>query len=109
MSENVHLRNASLFLFKQKKAAESHLLLVEMENLKTVCEMLFQMDDWKSFLYLIVVVDKKWIYLEAPKRTKSLLSSDEAGPWTPKSNWSQDSALYLVGPEPRGVLRTVET
>ena len=43
----------------------------QMENRKTICEMLLQRFERKSFLHRIVTGDEKWIYFENLKRKKS--------------------------------------
>ena len=42
----------------------------QMENRKTICEMLLQRFERKSFLHRIVTGDKKWIYFENSKAEK---------------------------------------
>lgn len=77
----------------------------QMENRKTVCEMLLQRFERKSFLHRIVTGDEKWIYYENPKRKKSWLSPGEAGPSTARPNrfgrktmlcvwWDQCGVVY---------------
>lgn len=77
----------------------------QMENRKTICEMLLQRYERKSFLHRIVTGDEKWIYFENPKRKKSWLSPGQAGPSTPRPNrfgkktmlcvwWDQGGVVY---------------
>jgi len=77
----------------------------QMEHRKTICEMLLQRFERKSFLHRIVTGDEKWIYFENPKRKKSWLSPGEAAPSTAKPNrfgrktmlcvwWDQDGVVY---------------
>jgi len=77
----------------------------QMEHRKTICEMLLQRFERKSFLHRIVTGDEKWIYFENPKRKKSWLSPGKAGPSTAKPNrfgrktmlcvwWDQDGVVY---------------
>ena len=58
----------------------------QMENRKTICEMLLQRFERKSFLHRIVTGEEKWIYFENPKRKKSWLSAGEVGPSTARPN-----------------------
>ena len=78
----------------------------QMENRKTICEMLLQRFERNSFLYRIVTRDEKWIYFENPKRKKSWLSPGEVGPSTPRPNrfgrktmlcvwWDQCGVVYF--------------
>jgi histone-lysine N-methyltransferase SETMAR len=46
----------------------------QMEHRKTICEMLLQWFERKSFLHRIVTGDEKWIFFENLKRKKSWLS-----------------------------------
>jgi len=74
----------------------------DIERRKTICEMLLQRQERKSFLHRIITGDEKWIYYENPKRKKAWIKSGEAGPLQPKKNIhckSQGYALYLVGSE----------
>ena len=75
----------------------------QMENRKVTCEMLLQRHERRSFLYLIVTGDEKWI--ENPKRKKSCLSPGQTGPLTPRLNrfgkktmlcvwWDQSGIVY---------------
>jgi [histone H3]-lysine36 N-dimethyltransferase SETMAR len=77
----------------------------QMEHRKTICEMLLQRFERKSFLHRIVTGDEKWIYFENPKRKRSWLSPGEAAPSTAKPNrfgrktmlcvwWDQDGVVY---------------
>ena len=58
----------------------------QMENRKTICEMLLQRFERKYFLHRIVTGDDKWIYFENLKRKKSWLSPGEVGLSTPRPN-----------------------
>lgn len=77
----------------------------QMEHRKTICEMLLQRFERKSFLHRIVTGDEKWIFFENPKRKRSWLSPGEAAPSTAKPNrfgrktmlcvwWDQDGVVY---------------
>ena len=44
----------------------------QMENRKTICEMMLQRFERKSFLHRIVTGDEKWIYFENPKQKKNM-------------------------------------
>ena len=58
----------------------------QMENRKTICKMLLQRFERKSFLHPIVTGEEKWIYCENPKRKKSWLSPGEVGQSTSRPN-----------------------
>ena len=69
-----------------------------MENRKTICEMLLQRFERKSFLHRIVTWDEKRIYFENSKRKKSWFSAGEVGPFTPRPNrFDRKTMLWFVG------------
>jgi hypothetical protein len=53
---------------------------------KTICEMLLQRFERKSFLHRIVTGDEKWIFFWEPEAKKSWLSPGEAALFTSKPN-----------------------
>ena len=78
----------------------------QMENRKTICEMLLQRFERISCLHRIVTGHEKWIYFENPKRKKSWLSPGEVGPSNPRPNrfgrktmlcvwWDQCGVVYI--------------
>ena len=76
----------------------------QMENRKTICEMLLQRMERKSFLHRIVTGDEKWIYFENPKRKKSWLSPGEVGPSTPRPNHFGRETMLCVWWDQCGVV-----
>ena len=78
----------------------------QMENRKTIREMLLQRFKRKSFLHRIVTGDGKWIYSAYLKWKKSWLSPGEVNPSTPRPNrfgrktmlcvwWDQCGVVYF--------------
>ena len=73
-----------------------------MENRKTICEILIQRCNRKSFLHRIVTGDEKWIYFDNAKRKKSWVDPGPPSTFTAKRNmkallciwWDQKGVLY---------------
>ena len=54
-----------------QQTISDHLKETQMENRKTICQILLQRHERKSILHLIVTGDEKWIYFKNSKRKKS--------------------------------------
>lgn len=75
-----------------------------MENRKTICEILIQRFNRKSFLHRIVTGDEKWIYFDNAKRKKSWVDPGQPSTFTIKRNIHGMKALLCIWWDQKGVL-----
>ena len=77
----------------------------QLETRKTICELLFERCERKSFLHRILTGDEKWAYDENAKRKEAWILLSEPGPSAPKRNihvqktmlciwWDQEGVVY---------------
>lgn len=72
----------------------------------TICDLLLQRNQRKSFLHRVITGDEKWIQYDHPKRPKAWVKPGEPGPLVPKRNihgskimlsiwWDQEGVEYF--------------
>ena len=68
----------------------------QLEKRKTICELLFERCERKSFLHRIVTGDEKWVYYENLKRQKAWVLPGEPGPSTLKRNIHAQKVMLCI-------------
>jgi len=76
----------------------------QMENRKTICQMLLARQKRKPFLHQIVTSDENWIYFENPKRKKSWVNPGEASTSTARPNRYGKKTMLCVWWDQKGVI-----
>ena len=76
----------------------------QMENRKTICEILLEKQEERDFLYRIVTGDEKWIYFENPKRQKSWVTRGQPAKLTAKSNRCDKKKMICVWWDQKGLV-----
>lgn len=62
----------------------------QQENRRTMCELLLERQQRKSFMHRIITGDEKWIYFDNPKRKRS---------WTDPGKAPKGVTVHMVGSE----------
>ena len=70
----------------------------QLEKRKTICELLLERCERKSFLHGVVTGDEKWVYYENPKRQKNMGTARWTSSINAKTQYScsKGDAVYLV-------------
>lgn len=76
----------------------------QQENRKTMCELLLQRQQNKSFLHRIITGDEKWIYFDNPKRKRSWTDPGKAPKLVPKPNIHGKKVLLCIWWDQKGIL-----
>jgi len=76
----------------------------QMENRKTICQMLLARQKRKPFLHQIVTSDENWIYFENPKRKKSWVNPGEASTSTARPNRYGKKTMLCVWWDQKGMI-----
>lgn len=76
----------------------------QQENRRTMCELLLERQQRKSFMHRIITGDEKWIYFDNPKRKRSWTDPGKAPKLTPKPNIHGKKVLLCIWWDQKGIL-----
>lgn len=76
----------------------------QQEHRKTICGILFEKHERKSFLHRIVTSDEKWIYFENPRRLKVWTNPGGVAKSIPKPNRFAKKVMLCIFWDQKGVL-----